>query len=51
MKEERRESRNKDKVVIQVVHGQGKLEKNYGRGKEGKEKEVKIEIQVACGMK
>lgn len=44
IKEERREGRNKGKVVIQAVHGRGKLEKNYGRGKEGREKEVKIEI-------
>jgi len=43
MKEERREGRKKGKVVIQAVHGRGKMEENYGRGKEGKEK-VKIEM-------
>lgn len=35
MKEEGREDRNKGKVVIRVVHGEGKLEKNYRRGKGG----------------
>jgi hypothetical protein len=51
MKEEKREGRNEGKVEIQAVHGQEKLEKSDRTGKEGREKEVKVEVQMTCGVK